>query len=48
MDHSKKNRKVVCFTPWFPGHNNPRYDVLFSKLTPVVQFYKVTFSRNVL
>jgi glycosyltransferase involved in cell wall biosynthesis len=42
--HSKN--KAVCLTLWFPGHNNPRYAALFPRLSPVVQFCKVSLSRR--
>src|SRR5919108_4337180 len=44
--HSIGNHKVVCFTLWFATHNNPRHAALLPKLIPVVQFYKVTLSRQ--
>ena len=37
---------TVCFTLWFRKHNNPRYADLFPRLSPIVQFRKVTLSRH--
>lgn len=44
--HSMVNHKAVCFTLWFPVHNNPRYAALFPKLSHIVRFHKVTLSRQ--
>jgi len=41
-----RNSKAICFTLWFPQHANPRYADLFPRLTPVVDFCKVTLSRQ--
>ncbi|HEX2930298.1 MAG TPA: glycosyltransferase [Candidatus Binatia bacterium] len=38
--------KAVCFTLWFPEHNNPRYVALFPRLSSVVQFCKFQLSRR--
>ncbi|MEM2445727.1 MAG: glycosyltransferase [Candidatus Bathyarchaeia archaeon] len=42
----KKARSAVCFTIWFPEHNNPRYAYLFPKLEDEVRFYKLMLSRQ--
>ena len=46
MNPMNRHKKIACFTFWFPSHNNPRYTALFPKLDSLVQFYKVTFSRQ--
>ena len=38
--------KAVCFTLWFPEHNNPRYVALFPRLSSVVQFCKIQLSQR--
>lgn len=38
--------KAVCFTLWFPDHNNPRYAALFPRLSSAVQFCKIQLSRR--
>jgi glycosyltransferase involved in cell wall biosynthesis len=40
------NSKAVCFALWFPHHVNPRYADLFPRLSSVVDFWKVTLSRQ--
>ncbi len=40
------NSKVICFTLWFPHHTNPRYADLFPRLSSVIDFNKVTLSRQ--
>lgn len=40
------NSKAICFTLWFPHHANPRYADLFPRLSSVVDFCKVTLSRQ--
>jgi len=40
------NSKVICFTLWFPHHANPRYADLFPRLSSVVDFCKLTLSRQ--
>jgi glycosyltransferase involved in cell wall biosynthesis len=40
------NGKAICFTLWFPYHVNPRYADLFPRLSSVVDFRKVTLSRQ--
>jgi glycosyltransferase involved in cell wall biosynthesis len=40
------NSKAICFTLWFPQHANPRYADLFPRLSSVVDFCKVTLSRQ--
>ena len=42
----RSNRKAICFTLWFPQHANPRYADLFPRLSSVVDFCKVTLSRQ--
>jgi len=38
--------KAVCFTLWFPEHNNPRYAALFPRLSSAVQFRKIQLSHR--
>src|SRR5215470_15822060 len=40
------NGKAICFTLWFPYHANLRYADLFPRLSSVVDFCKVTLSRQ--
>jgi glycosyltransferase involved in cell wall biosynthesis len=42
----RSNSKAICFTLWFPHHANPRYADLFPRLSSVVDFCKVTLSRQ--
>jgi len=43
---TEQQPNTVCFTLWFRNHNNPRYTDLFPRLSPIVQFRKVTLSRH--
>jgi len=40
------DHKAVCFTLWFPEHNNPRYAALFPRLSSAVQFCKIHLSQR--
>src|SRR6266550_603353 len=42
----RSNGKAICFTLWFPDHPNVRYADLFPRLSSVIDFNKVTLSRQ--